>query len=378
MKTKTTNFHSKISKLFILTLVLMLFAGKCFSQWKTSVADNIRNDVVISYEVVYENELSEEQKKSSEFLSEIIVTFNKDKLIERKLGHSSRISNNYTLCDYNNLKSYTCFASPQIKNAMQFDFEDPKLVVEPIVEPEPKMIFEFPCEKASVMLKNKPREMFYTKKIGLKFCKQFKIDGFLLSYPGHNKTLGHYTVNAKKITYLRLDQSYYSLDDFKIQTEAQLKKDVLEREETMKAIRMKFIGEKACVVNDLSIENEKINTKKFSDEVIVYNFWFTTCAPCKKEIPNLNALKEKYKDKNVHFVAIALDPEYLIKNFLKTTPFKYDIIAEGRSIAQKFDINAYPTNIVVDKKGIIQFYEIGYKSDISERMANSIDESLSK
>ena len=111
-------------------------------------------------------------------------------------------------------------------------------------------------------------------------------------------------------------------------------------------------------------------------DLIVYNFWFTTCPPCKAEIPKLNELKLKYKDKNVHFIAIALDPEYKIASFLKTTPLYYDIIAEASYISDKFDVTAYPTNIIVDKKGIIQFYETGYKSDILERMSFVIDKYL--
>lgn len=39
-------------------------------------------------------------------------------------------------------------------------------------------------------------------------------------------------------------------------------------------------------------------------------------------------------------------------------------------------MTAYPTNIIVDKNGIIQFYETGYKSDILERMSFAIDKHL--
>ena len=119
-----------------------------------------------------------------------------------------------------------------------------------------------------------------------------------------------------------------------------------------------------------------IDSKKLLDHIIVYNFWFTTCAPCKAEVPKLNLLREKYKDKNVQFIAIALDPEYKINEFIQKNPFFYNIIAEGRWIAEKFEISSYPTNIVVDKKGVVRFYEVGYKSDIIERISNEIEKNL--
>ena len=121
---------------------------------------------------------------------------------------------------------------------------------------------------------------------------------------------------------------------------------------------------------------QKIDTKKMLGDIIVYNFWFTTCAPCKAEMPKLNQLREKYKDKNVHFIAIALNPGHEIIPFLKTTPLAYDIIPEGRWIAEMYGITGYPTNIIVDKKGIVQFYEMGYKTDIVERMSAKLDEYL--
>lgn len=370
------NFATKISKSFILTSILLLVANNCFSQWKTLEVNNIKNDIIISYEVFYDKELSLEEKNSSEYLSEITVAFNKDNLIERRFGSKLTSANNYSLCNYNTLKTYSCLVSQSTKRAIQSDFKDPTSTVEPITNTESKTIFEFPCEKGLTMINNAPKEVLYTKKIGLKYCRQFKIDGFLLEYPGYNKTLGYYTVKAKKIAYEKLPNSFYSLDDFTVQTVEDLKKDQQERMEKTNETRLKFIGKKASSFNELSIKNIKIDTKKLSGDVIVYNFWFTTCGPCKAEMPKLNQLKEKYKDKNVHFVAIALDEGYKIASFLKTTPLTYDIIPEGRWLAEKFGVNAYPTNIIVDKKGIIQFYEIGYKSDIVERMTATLDEYL--
>ncbi len=378
MKPQSTNLVTKISKSFLLTSILLLIASNCFSQWKTSEANNIKDDIIISYEVIYDKELTPEEKNASEYLSEIAIAFNKDNLIERRFGSKLITTNNYTLLNYNTLKSYGCSVTQNSKRAIQNDFKDPGVSVEPILNSEPKSLFEFPCEKGLVMINNIPKEVLYTKKIGLKYCRQFKIDGFLLEYPGYSKTLGYYTVKAKKIAYAKLPISYYSLDDFNIQTQEELKKISLESAEKTNAIRMKYIGKKADTFKEISIKKEKIDTKKMLGDVIVYNFWFTTCAPCKAEMPKLNQLKDKYKDKNVHFVAVALDPEYKIKAFLNTTPLNYDIISEGRWLAEKFGITGYPTNIIVDKKGIIQFYEMGYKTDIAERMSSTLDEYLAQ
>lgn len=369
---KTKNTFAK----YILTLLVTLISCNGFSQWKTAEANNIKDDIVITYEVIYDRELSAQEKNSSEFLSEIVIAFNKDIVIERRFGDKLKPFNNFGFLDYENKKGYNCSISTNSKSALEYNFKNPNTKVETSPTNDSKQILEFPCEKGTTMINNKPKEIFYTKKIGLRYCKQFDVDGFILEYPGYSKNLGYYTIVAKKITHTKLAANYFSLANFNIQSEEEYIKKLEERKQKIHDTRMKFIGEKAETFKDISINQNKIDTKKINGEIIVYNFWFTTCGPCKMEMPKLNELKEKYKNKNIHFIAIALDPEYMITPFLKQYPLNYEIIADGRWIAEKFDINSYPTNIIVDKEGTIQFYEIGYKTDILERMSSTIDKYL--
>lgn len=89
------------------------------------------------------------------------------------------------------------------------------------------------------------------------------------------------------------------------------------------------------------------------------------------EIQKYDSLKEAIN--LASFLSDNNDPEYKINEFTQKNPLNYDIIAEGRWIAEKFGITGYPSNIVVDKKGVIQFYDVGYKSDIVERLSYAID-----
>jgi len=360
-----------------IALALILVATNCFSQWKTSEANNIKSDIIIYYEVSYDKELTLEEKKLPEYISEITIAFNKDFLIERKFGNKISTTNSYILFNYKTIKAFRCLNSESSKIAIEYNFSVPRVLVKPILDSVQKSIFGYPCERGLVNTNGDPKEVIYTKKIGLKYCREYNLDGFLLQFPGYSKKLGNYTVKAKKITYNNnVPTSFFSLEGFTIQTQEEISKNSKEREAERKEELSHFIGTKAPNVKDTSIKKKVIDSKKMVDNVIVYNFWFTTCAPCKAEIPKLNQLKEKYKDKNIHFVAIALDPEYKIDEFTKKTPLNYDILSEGSFFAEKFGVHAYPTNIVVDGKGIIQFYEVGYKSDILERISYAIDKCL--
>jgi len=125
------------------------------------------------------------------------------------------------------------------------------------------------------------------------------------------------------------------------------------------------------------IEGNKYNLKDSTGKVYVINFWFINCPPCKAEIPHINEIVAKYKDnKDVVFLAIALDEKYELKPFLKTLPFDYHIISGGRSIASKYGVKGYPTHVVIDKKGYIKFSTLGLGANTVNWVEKSIEESL--
>lgn len=226
MKNKNPLFNIKSSKFFILTLLLILTANNSFSQWKTAETNNIKDDIIILYEVIYDKELSVEEKNSVGFLSEIMIAFNKDNLVECRLGNKLKEINNFTLVDYNTLKVYSCMTKGTSRKAIESDFKDPNVTVDSAKNVEPKLFFDYQCEKGVVIINRQSKDIYYTKKIGLKYCKQYKVDGFLMEYPGYSKTLGYYTVKAKKIVYDDLPNSFYSLAGYNIQTLAEYKKNI--------------------------------------------------------------------------------------------------------------------------------------------------------
>lgn len=121
----------------------------------------------------------------------------------------------------------------------------------------------------------------------------------------------------------------------------------------------------------------KYDFKNDTGKVVVFNFWFINCPPCKQEIPELNDLVEKYKDnKNVTFIAIALDDAYALKTFLKLSPFHYNVIPDGRFYSEKYGVKSYPTHVIVGKDGLIKFSTIGLASNTVYWVDKTISEAL--
>ena len=112
------------------------------------------------------------------------------------------------------------------------------------------------------------------------------------------------------------------------------------------------------------INGKKVDIKDWAGKTVVLNYWFIGCPPCRAEIPDLNKLALKYKDDpNVIFIAIALDQDYDVSDFIKKNPLAYHVVGDGRYFADMFKIHLYPTNVVIDKQGKVQLhYSGGYQN----------------
>lgn len=136
------------------------------------------------------------------------------------------------------------------------------------------------------------------------------------------------------------------------------------------------VGAKMEMFTAKDITGKKINPKELEGKTVVLNFWFIACPPCKAEIPELNKIVAGYStNPNVVFIAVCLDQSWEIKDFMKQIPFNYMQVADGRSYSDGFNVKSYPTNVVIDPKGIIRFSSSGYGMGTLKFLKKAIEES---
>ena len=124
------------------------------------------------------------------------------------------------------------------------------------------------------------------------------------------------------------------------------------------------------------MEGRKYSLNDLKGKIVVINFWFINCAPCKAEIPQLNKLVKEFNQDEVVFIAVALDRYSELKDFLKTTPFDYHIIDDGRYFAQGNGVKSYPTHVVLDKESKIYYHTTGLATGTGPWLKRSIQELL--
>lgn len=134
-----------------------------------------------------------------------------------------------------------------------------------------------------------------------------------------------------------------------------------------------LVGSKAENFTVMTLDS-KIYELRELDKIVVINFWFGACAPCIAEFPDLNELSKKYEtNKDVIFLGISVQgTEDFVRKFTRRKEFNYQIVASDFSISNILHVQMYPTNIIIDKKGIIRFAKTGYDPQIFSKMDNMI------
>lgn len=126
------------------------------------------------------------------------------------------------------------------------------------------------------------------------------------------------------------------------------------------------------------VDGVKYDLSELKGKVVVLNFWFIGCAPCKREMPELNRLVEKYKSKNVVFLAFEVNdnsPEKV--KAIANGNFNYTMIPSKRTeVAKQYQVKTYPTSYVIDQSGVIRFGLAAYNPFKLPEMDKTIEKLL--
>ncbi|MDA2924796.1 TlpA family protein disulfide reductase [Acidobacteria bacterium AH-259-L09] len=115
-----------------------------------------------------------------------------------------------------------------------------------------------------------------------------------------------------------------------------------------------------------SLAGDEFTLSTLRGKVVVLNFWFIDCPPCRVEIPVLNKLVDQFEGKEVVFLAFARDDADRLRSFLRQTEFKYEVIPNSAEVVKNFSVKTFPTHIVIDQEGNIEFVSYGGGAHVHE------------
>lgn len=112
------------------------------------------------------------------------------------------------------------------------------------------------------------------------------------------------------------------------------------------------------------LAGEPVTLEALKGQVVLVDFWASWCAPCREELPVLEALYKKYRAQGLVIVGVGLDKDAKnLGKFLRATPLSFRIVHDAAgAVADRYAPPKMPSSYLVDRKGIVRYVHAGFKA----------------
>ena len=138
-------------------------------------------------------------------------------------------------------------------------------------------------------------------------------------------------------------------------------------------------GESAADFALTTFHGEEFRLSEQRGNVVVINFWYPSCPPCRDEMPAFQEAWEQYRGRNVRFIGLfvpqGFDTEESAREFVDELELTFDFATDVRAgVAQAYAVQYFPTTYFIDQAGRVHLMEIS-RMDV-DRLTEILDDLL--
>ena len=113
----------------------------------------------------------------------------------------------------------------------------------------------------------------------------------------------------------------------------------------------------------------------YRGKVVLVNFWATWCAPCRAEMPSMQALRQRLADKGFEVLAVNLmESEEKIAAFRESELIDLPVLMDrDGAAARRWNVRMLPVSFVIDRRGAIRYQLIGEANWTGSKVAPAIE-----
>ena len=122
------------------------------------------------------------------------------------------------------------------------------------------------------------------------------------------------------------------------------------------------------------LRGNKWHLQDLRGKVVLVNFWATWCPPCRKEMPDLQALYDRFNDQGFVVLAISDEDAAKVSPFIADRKIGYPILLDpGRKVNEAYIVEGIPKSFVYDRAGklVAQSIDMRTRNQFLEMLAQA-------
>lgn len=127
------------------------------------------------------------------------------------------------------------------------------------------------------------------------------------------------------------------------------------------------------------LDGSKFDLHERRRNVVLLNLWATWCAPCRYEIPELQAMHEEYGSRGFEVIGVSVDegaPE-AVREFVDEYRMTYPVVLDPEGqLANLLETSVLPTTVLLDREGKIVWKKFGAIEANDPELVKAIEATL--
>jgi peroxiredoxin len=135
------------------------------------------------------------------------------------------------------------------------------------------------------------------------------------------------------------------------------------KEEGQERLPRPSIGDPARDFTYPGLDGQPVRLSDYYGKKVVFvNIWATWCTECKKELPTVQAMYEKFRGDDFEVLAVSIDAlgKKVVVPFMEEFGLKFPALLDtSGSVQLLYGTTGVPETFIIDKRGNVAFVEIG-------------------
>ncbi|MBX3619026.1 MAG: TlpA family protein disulfide reductase [Rhizobacter sp.] len=126
------------------------------------------------------------------------------------------------------------------------------------------------------------------------------------------------------------------------------------------------------------LDGPNLRLQEQRGKVVLVNFWATWCGPCRKEMPHLNRIADKYRSAGLVMLGVNVDDN--VRNAAEVAAklgVKFPVLLDtDKRVSKLYDLNSMPSTMVIDRSGRVRYVHRGYQDGYEDQYEKQIRDLL--